>query len=118
MLDEIEEIMDEEETLDSISSIADKIWEYIWAEVCIATTKISIVSLSSTTVMVSSIGNCAEETKDRIIHTGILDGIWGKILDNLNDRFMNHNMSQMSSERIPVPHRALKLISKGHAYCG
>lgn len=117
--EEVEEIMDDEDQA-SASDIADRVWEYIWAEMCIATTKIFIRSLGPNEIEIASVGNTDEETKHRTLYTGgpMSDDTWKAVLDDLNTRFMRHNMSDMSSERLPVPTRSLKLISKGRAYCG
>lgn len=118
MLEEVEEIMDDEDQVGLASDIADNVWEYIWAEVCIATNEIFIRSLEPNEIEIFSLSNTKEETKYRILYTGVpmSDDTWEAVLDNLNTRFMDHNMSDMSSERLPVPTRSLKLISKGRAY--
>lgn len=117
--EEVEEIMDDEDQA-SASDIADRVWEYIWGEVCIATNKIFIRSLGPNEIEIASVGNTDEGTKHRTLYTGgpMSDDTWKAVLDDLNTRFMDHDMSDMSSERMPVPTRSLKLISKGRAYCG
>ena len=120
MLDEVEEIMDDEDQVGSASDIADSVWEYIWAEISIAKTKIFIRSLGPNEIEIASLGDTDEETKHKSIYTGapMSDDTWKAVLDDLNTRFMDLGMSDMSSERLPVPTRSLKLISKGCAYCG
>lgn len=117
---ELEEIMDDEDKPDSASDISNRVWEYIWNEICIATHTIFIRSTGPTEVEISSIDNTDKETRHKIIYTqgGMTDDTWKAVLDDLNTRFMGYNMSDMSSERMPVPTRSLKLISKGRGYCG
>ena len=117
---ELEEIMYDEDQVGSASDIADSVWEYIWAEMCIAKTKIFIRSPGPNEIEIVSLGNTDEETKHKIIYTqgGMTDDTWKAVIDTLNTRFMDYGMSDMSSERLPVPTRSLKLISKGRAYCG